>query len=454
MNRPLATVTLLLLAAALSGCTGAAPSSSSSSPAASPPAPAPLQTDLVAPTLGPEVRLGAGYGEPNVAVAPDGTIYVTPIDHVYRSTDGAQTFEDLGTQGTVGHGDGSIAVDGTGRLHWLGLFGPNAPIPYQSSDDQGKTFTKAVDLSEGGGSDREWIDATPDGHVYAAWRDSIGYAFQSSSDGGGHWLPKKVKVSGDALGGPIIHDPVRTGTLYIPLALFGGVVAGGVSQASLDLARSEDGGKTWELLPVADSRGSPVDVFATSIFPVVAADQNGTLYLVVSMKQDTLPGAVPKTASQQGVFLFVSKDQGKTWSDALLVSPPLKNAVMPWIAAGAAGRIVITYYQGTASVPSEVLPDVWDVMMEESIDADAATPTFQATKLTDAPNHIGSVCTNGILCIAGGDRSLSDFFSVAIQPNGQPVATWSYSVAGTGVGIAAQGTDIYARAVQSGTRLL
>src|SRR5690242_11961919 len=85
------------------------------------PTPRALPTSLSTPTPSLPTLLGAGYGEPNIAIAPDGTIYVTPIDHLYRSADGGKTFNDLGTGRTSGHGDGDIAIDSTGRLHWLGL---------------------------------------------------------------------------------------------------------------------------------------------------------------------------------------------------------------------------------------------------------------------------------------------------------------------------------------------
>ncbi len=401
------------------------------------------------------LTLGQGSGEPNVAVAPDGTIYVTPIDHVYRSDDGGATFTDLGTSQTKGHGDGDIAIDATGRIHWLGLFDGSNAIPYQFPDDRGESFSKVVDVSKKTGSDREWIDVTPDGHVYAAWRDgSQGYSFNTSPDGGKTW-GDKVKVADDTLGGPIIHDTTQMSRLYIPAVDFSGVIAGGspTQEAQIVVMISNDTGASWSKTVIASSRGSPGDIFSTSIFPVMAADRAGNLYLVISLKQDTAPGAAPKQGTQYGVYLYKSSDHGVTWGAPLLVSPSLKVAIMPWIAAGATGSIAITYYQNTLGLPNENLPDEWDVMLLEAVDADAGAPHFQAAKLTDTPNHIGAVCTSGTACLAG-DRSMLDFFEVAIQPNGYPVAAWASSTAGTGIGLAVQGTDIQARAVTGGTSLI
>jgi len=99
-----------------------------------------------------------------------------------------------------------------------------------------------------------------------------------------------------------------------------------------------------------------------------------------------------------------------------------------------------------------MLPDAWNVKMWESVTADQATPVAKTVTLTSSPNHIGSICTSGAGC-AASDRSLLDYFEVAIAPNGQPIAVWSSSLGGTGLGVAAQGTDIYFGGIAAGTPL-
>lgn len=436
----------LLLA---SGCLQAATTGSLTGPGsgASPAEP----TKLEALNLLPELKLGPGAGEPNVAVAPDGTIYVTPIDHVYRSKDGGRSYEDLGTKQTTGHGDGDIVVDAKGRLHWLGL---GNGIPYQHSDDGGNTFTKAVDLSSKTGSDREWMDGSPDGHIYAAWRDKDGYVAITSADRGDTW-GKKVKVSEDQLGGPIVVDPSKAGRVYIPQATFPDTPPS--TPPVIRLERSDDYGATWKTLKVADVPVSPADAaFVTQIFPVAAVDQAGNIYFVVSVKQDAVLSAVPKPASVYGVFLWVSTDQGATWSEPQLLSTPSKAGIMPWIVAGKAGRVAVAWYENTLGAPNDVLPDEWNVKLLEGLhmQGPAKDRVVAVTQLNGQPNHIGSVCTNGTLCVAGGDRSLLDFFEVALTPQGQPFVTWASSLGGTGVGLAVQGTDIFVRGAIAGTPLL
>jgi hypothetical protein len=454
----------------------------SPSPAASPARDLPM--DLRVPVALPELRLGPGAGEPNIAVAPDGTIYVTPIDHLYRSTDGGQGFVALGRPGcqvprvqgspcpagqedtiatTDGHGDGDIAVDATGRLHWLGLFGKGA-IPYQSSADQGATFSASIDLSaskpadnNGTGSDREWIDARGT-TIYTSWRDGAQdgiVATRTSLDGGNTWGPVR-KMAPDAIGGPIVHGPVA-GQVFEAMTTFATeTLPSEGTGAAIQLARSFDNGTTWDLKTVlvpTQSAQFGLIGFPTSIFPVAAADDAGRLYVAFSVDQRLLPSAVPKPAARLGVFLTASSDLGQSWTPPVLVSDPAHAAIMPFVTAGAAGRAAIVWYENTAGLPNDALPDAWNVKLWESITADQAAPQGATVQLNRLPNHLGSVCTSGTGCIAGGDRSLLDYFEVALTPAGQPVVAWAYSVAGTAVGLAAQGTDVYFGGVKDGTPL-
>ncbi|MEA3202935.1 MAG: repeat-like domain [Thermoplasmata archaeon] len=236
MKRSLAAV--LLAALLLAGCSGTpAPTSTTASATATPAAglvpresaadvrPALSDPQVLAPVLvakttlagAPFVGGGPGAAEPNLAVAPDGTLYASNPCAIWRSGDGGKGWTETAHQGQTGCGDGDIALDGAGNLYWLGL-GPG--IPFQASTDRGESFAKAFDVSNKTGFDREWIDATPDGKLFTTWRGAgpdrqNAMEFRASLDGGATWQPKKV-AGADGDGGPVAHDPT-TGRLYIPV---------------------------------------------------------------------------------------------------------------------------------------------------------------------------------------------------------------------------------------------
>lgn len=399
--------------------------------AATEPAPEPrvLPSELVAPTLHPLAFLGMGAGEPNIAVAPDGTVYVAAINDIYRSEDGGVSFE-LVQENLDGGGDGDLVILEDGSLHWLGLFGQAGPIPYVRSVDRGDSWSDPVDLSDDRGSDREWLDAREDEPtLYSAWRgrdaDNNGIiAFRSSFDGGLTWNDE-VAMADDAVGGPLAHGPTP-GQVYQAQATF--TSSPTAMDASIRLARSSDHGATWELVPIvtpAQSLQIGLIGFPFSIFPALSVDDNGTLYLVYAVDQGAIEGA-PKPLARFGVYLTRSTDEGDTWSEPMLLSSPEKASIMPWIVAGAKGRIAVAWYSNTYGMPHDNLPDVWNVELMEMIDADTDAPQMQVVQLNDEPNHIGSICTSGTGCLlTAGDRSVLDFLEVALTPDGHPVVTWA-----------------------------
>lgn len=458
---PLALATLVLLA----GCSGSTEDGQDAADGSPDGQATDLPTALLAPVRMPAIDLGAAAGEPNIASAKDGTIYASdPSIGIWRSTDDGRTFTKMAARGITGGGDGDIVIDDAGCIHWLGLFGTGAdgteaPIPYQRSCDGGATFTDALDLSNGTGSDREWIGRSDGGVLYASWRGANETTGQNvisvvtSFDDGLTWTPM-ADMAPDAVGGPIVAG--LEGQVFEAMTTFSDLPAMGEIQSAIQLARSFDHGRHWDVVPVfTPPQSAQVGLvgFPTSIFPVVDADDAGNLHLVFSADQRMVPSAsVPKPAARYGVYLMTSQDQGQSWSEPRLLSDPAKVALMPWVAAGAEGRIAVTWYENVAGLPADVLPDAWNVFLAESIDALAPGAAFEAVQLNDAPNHIGAVCTSGTGCLAG-DRSLLDFFEVAIRPSGQPIAVWTYSVAGTGVGVAAQGANLFVGGVLDGTPL-
>lgn len=431
LGRPLLALAILLTAA-LAGCASDAPASAvDEAPASVPELPRP---EVAMPTFLPPLELGSVTlgAEPSVAVAPDGTVYVTTPLALWRSDDMGKTYKHLGAPacpfglpqcpgleernpGLEGGGDASLSITSDGTVHWAGL---GAGIPYQRSTDKGETWSEAFDVSEETGSDREWTVVDARDRLYVQWRgsddDGSGIFIRASDDAGATW-GNVTRAADDGRQGPVAVDPTNTSILLLPHTLDG----------KLLVARSEDHGETWKDAEVGPVNGRPF------IFPIAAFDAAGTAYFVWSEDRDApqqnaviLEGG--RVVSIPTVYLSASGDKGLTWSEPIALSTPGVPAIFPWISAGDAGRVVVAWYEGRQPIPSNRLPNVFDVKVAMSTTADQAEPVFVVAQANEEPVHVGSFCTEGLACsLSGGDRSLLDFFEVRILPDGAPVVAWA-----------------------------
>ena len=424
-------VVILLAILLLAGCTSK-PSKEAASPdagAAEPTRREPAHDIAFTPkTLLGSTELGA---EPSIAVAPDGTVYVTTPLAMWRGDDNGTKWTDLGGQGCfnglplpfcpgaetsqappglTGGGDADVWVTPDGRVHWLGLFGTNkagesVPIPYQYSDDRGQSWSDAKDLSNGTGADREWITSRPDGTLFAAWRDAGTIRAARSLDNGLTWTEPR-DVTNDTRQGGIAVDP--TGNALALAHDLGGIVA---------VAHSFDEGETWESVVVAENR------VQGQVFPVTAYDGGGTLYLAYATDIGVgVPDALgfQRPFESPSVFLHVSHDKGLTWGPAIKLNGEGTTAWFPWLAAGSAGNVVAVWYQNDKGLPRYATDEVY-VMSAISTDADFDDPTFVRARVSPEPIHQGPECRETPPCT----RSLLDFFEVAVHPDGSAVVAWS-----------------------------
>ncbi|HEV8361137.1 MAG TPA: sialidase family protein [Candidatus Thermoplasmatota archaeon] len=430
------------------------------SPTTTPPLPS--AADLPRPELlplsfdAPVLLEPIGGTEPNVRADAQDRIFVTTTGtNLWRSLDGGASFEAMGEaicnaappasllpgcptgadrdSGLEGGGDGALVLDGQGRLHWAGLFGPNASVPYQFSDDQGATWSDAFDLADGNSTDREWLAVAPNGTtIYALWRDSgapqqgggllapatptpVGLRFRASHDRGLTWGPIVAVEDEDPVDGPLAVDPV-SGALYVAVSYFDG--------RPVTVLRSFDAGATWDAVPLPAATGQPAfGGIMHFIFPLVAVDAAGTVYAAWSEDPEAAPQLWTlggKSVMTPKVFLSVSKDRGATWSAAMRMSPPDRAAVLPALVAGAPGRVALGWYEAATPLPSDVLPNEWFVRLATTVTADQAEPAWEIASTTSEPIHFGSICTQGTGCTVG-DRTRGDFFEIALRPNGLPI---------------------------------
>ena len=198
---------------------------------------------------------------------------------------------------------------------------------------------------------------------------------------------------------------------------------------SVYIGRSDDGGLTW-----TDTQAYTTDAESSKeldlIFPVVSVDKGGNVYAAWT--------------DGNKIQYVVSTDGAKHWSKPYLVNPGEAGAqtkggtadIFPWIAAGATGNLDIVWYHASGGDTTGyrqvgTKETVWTVAAAQISGAVApagATPHPKVVSRDLAitpPIHRGNVCNNGTTCLVdetagnGGDRTLLDFFQVAIDTQGR-----------------------------------
>lgn len=276
-----------------------------------------------------------------------------------------------------------------------------ASINVATSTDDGKTFSQ-VPLQLGVPvDDREWIAAYGAATSLLTYHDAATNNIDvlRSDSGGGPYLqqgtaipPTDYKASNNELGNIVIdHNSPAAFTAYqsfVAPSKDPGLL-GSAPYDEAFVAVSNDGGKTWTDRPVPCSTGhGSLD----HQFPNVSVAPDGSV--VEAWSNDTQ------------VFTARSTDKGATWTCSGAVSTGLKQAVMPWVVAGATGTDLVFY--GTADAPGP--NQLWSAYFAQSTGSGFGAPQLITTV------HRGPVCEGGVGCTGG--RQLLDDFAVDTDPSG------------------------------------
>jgi len=155
---------------------------------------------------------------------------------------------------------------------------------------------------------------------------------------------------------------------------------------------SNDAGVTWQRGRVSDRIDMPDNQSS------ITADRGGNLYYVWYDSKHRLP------------WMAISRDHGKTWGDPIMIAPPgVREVQWPTVAAGAGGRVAITF-PGTTEKNQGDLTRPWDYYVVTSVNALTANPTFVsniANPATD-PVHRGEC--------PGRCGNMLDFLDVVVSP--------------------------------------
>jgi hypothetical protein len=369
--------------------------------------------------------------EPSIWVDQHGTVFVSAIfgftnatSFVWRSKDGGRTFELLDAMlgpgiadprhrpCTIsgGGGDSDIVVDRTGRVYLVDLEAAGVAANY--SADGGDTWDCNTLASQDTPpvEDRQWAAPAPgadgDGPAIDAYLSFLptvagGIELDVTKDGGKTWSFQSSYAPNVSQNGALFT--YKDGTLYH--AFYEG--------STPYLARSDDQGKTFKLLKVAKG---VADV--GNDFTAADVDEAGNLYYAWV------------EAGSFDVLYATSKDRGEHWTKPIRLNPPAsETTVFPWVAAGKKGDVAIAWYGTPTGDDPSAEPDnaAWNVWVARTLDGTSANPTFQVGRMTQTPNHFGSICLSGLGCDIPpeGDRSLGDFFEIDIAPDGTLLAAFN-----------------------------
>jgi hypothetical protein len=235
---------------------------------------------------------------------------------------------------------------------------------------------------------------------------------------------------------------------------------------SIYVAKSTDGGVTW-----TDTKVYTTDPTSKRelnlLFPVVEVDNAGNVYSLWS--------------DGYKIQYAVSTDGAKTWSKPYQVNTDNrgtkpdagKGNLFPWMAAGANGMLDVVWYHGEGGAPGSELnyrnqgdaKTHWTVAFAQlgkaatKNTAGAAAPTVLTYSNAVTPiMHTGTICNNGTFCdlpIPGssGDRSLLDFFQVAIDGAGRANIALADNQASPGANITAYVRQTSGYSITTGARM-
>lgn len=298
----------------------------------------------------------------------------------------------------------------------------------------------------------------------------------------------------EGISGNQVVDPA-TGNVYISHTTINGNSAGNAVGVQVSEGKITSGTPTtgsWTESPNLDAALCPdktcvdksgnAEELAGENFASIARDSAGYLYVAftagaVDHKSSSDPNFGALTAPEQ-IYVVHSltpagKDPSKlTWSAPTKITgsgPSAGTNTFPWITAGSDGRVDVAWYHtaetsekgtcasgtGTCTLygAGNLSKAEWSVQLGQSLDAHATSPSYTAVPVSEAPVKHGQICTNGLGCTTGGDRSLGDFLQVTTDSQGAAVVSYVFDTsADTSAGENA-GPEVISRQI-SGPSLL
>lgn len=262
-------------------------------------------------------------------------------------------------------------------------FGTTSQILVQRSSDGGQTYTDATGFV---------VDPTLQPTVGPPTGNIAGQIKVDHSSTGSHGNLYQIFVGPDNPTDNAHNSPNFINAVYVG-------VATNVSLTSPTITFTD-----YKIYSCGAGSTCPTNLGLGNLFPALAVDNFGFLYAVWSDNTD--------------IYYSYSTTHGTSWSPAIKVTQGTtqagKSNVFPWVAADANGHVAIGWYGADMAGNSNTISANWNVFVAETVNGHANTPVFTLSKATDYVNHKGSISTGGLTGMS--DRSLSDFFQIAIDP--------------------------------------
>jgi hypothetical protein len=417
----------------------------------------------------------ASFGEPGIAVGRDGTVVVNAA----RANDGYPTWwlsrdggkhwgagRDVDATGSL-TGDADSVIGPDGYLYALNMAFQNPPaqptnptiLVYASADGGARWDGPAAFPPPHGVDqpDRPWLVADPyqPNQVFVANSEGAGnVVIWRSTDRGGTFSGPTLVTGADhvaslELSSRPLFDPIERGRMFMVYEV--GPAPNGLPLRDfplnqLWLAESEDAGASWTnrlVLDIDTAFGSTaVGGSLGHVMPASAVDDAGTLYAAFSLRLGT--------GTETHLYLIHSADHGVHWSSPVRVdSGSQRSNVMPWLVAGAPGRVALSWY-GSRSPDFTATDSTWAEFFAQSTNASSGTPSFRQSLVSgSAPVHVGSVDTMGNPGSTLYDWGLRDFQSIAADACGMAHLAWTND---TGQGSTVTATQIAGASLRPKTR--
>lgn len=341
------------------------------------------------PAFGSAVKVGDLGNEPVARVAPDGTVYVAALQHVYVSTDNGSSFREADFKGNlpVYASDSALAVAPDGRVYVAFDWPYAGETAVCDSADRGASW-RCNPIVVPGATDRMWIVAPTAKDAFLVTGETLDRpTFAATHDAGASWAVTSMDWQQQVQGEDLAWDPVQ--------------------KVIVEAADNPDGAG-WGVRTI-DTQGvlkgfAPVN-FSAPGTASLAVDAAGTWWAAACLpKSDPCAHALAE-----------SRDAGKSWAFHN-VSFGAKTMLLPFVTAGRAGEVAMGWYEANASEDDAAAE--WRFALARSADG----ATFVTEVLTKDPVHKGGMC-KAVSCL-GDKRFAGDFLGLAFGPDGSLHAAW------------------------------